>query len=70
MRRTRRVEKVSPREFGVQRQRALQYHAGALHVAFLYRHSPQVHPAVRVCRVRLGDVLKCGRRSLQVALQE
>ena len=64
------VEIIRSRKIRLEGKRLLQYNAGTLHVAFLHGYAAQVHPAIHIVGIDLGDLLEGGARTLQISLQE
>src|ERR1041385_6659935 len=65
-----RVKEIRARQLRRKLQRALEHDARAVHVAFLYRNSAKIYPAIGILGVDLGDLLKRSPRPFQIALKE
>src|SRR5258708_632926 len=71
---------VIPQDFGIKEVRAgklrmdfegrVQHDAGAVHVSSLDRRTANIHPAIRVLWINLGNFLEGSLRTFQVSLQE
>src|ERR1019366_6387787 len=60
------VEEISSRKLRVERQRSLKNGAGAGDVAFLQGSATDVHPAIGILRIDLGDFFEGSLRRFQI----